>query len=126
MANEITTQSALFINAGSFVRQFVVQQDAQDIGSRQVGASGPQVIGSTAEAIEVGGVTECGVAWFKNLSADTSVEIGPNTTPFVPFLRLGPGQVAGPLWLGTDEPYAQADSGTVELDYFILDRGGLS
>ena len=87
-------------------------------GSNYIG--GAPTIGTTEEALPMGDVATAGWAVFRNLDATNYVEIG--TVPvatFVPFLKLKPGE-----WfacrLGTNAPYAKANTASCVLDYKIF------
>jgi hypothetical protein len=75
-------------------------------------------------ALELGGVTETGLAYFENLAPAASpthvISIGPDNTGMVPLIRLAPGQWCL-VFLGA-APYARAAAGTPALYYEIFQR----
>jgi hypothetical protein len=121
MANEITGNFNLRIGRGSYVRQFDRNIEAA-LPAVAPGIAGPQRIGTIAEPVIMGDVVDAGIAWFQNVGT-TEIRVGPNTSPFVPFLSIPAGQTCGPLWLGSDDPLAVSIGGNGLLDYFIQDRG---
>jgi len=78
-----------------------------------------QEIGITDEEIQLGDVSVPGFAVFQNLDDTNFVEIGVGS--FNGFLKIGPGEISGPIRLGTLSPRAQADSGAVKLFYIIYE-----
>ena len=121
MASEIRYSFALNIAKGSYIRQFDRNRES-DLLAVAPGVAGPQRIGTIAEPVIMGDVVDAGIAWFQNVG-ETEIQVGPNTSPFVPFLRIPAGQTCGPLWLGSDDPLAVSIGGNGLLDYFIQDRG---
>ena len=75
-------------------------------------------------ALALGGVTTTGFAYFQNLAlvADAThiINIGPDSTGIVPFIRLAPGQWCVVFLAAA--PYARAAAGTPLLDYIIFQR----
>lgn len=123
MANEIS------INASLSVRKGNLSDTRSHSGSFTLNAASPAKAAGIAsigfaahEAIPMGDVSTAGWARFKNLDATNYVQIGTDVTgTFVPFLKLMPGEPAGPLRLGTNAPYAKAAVAAVKLDYEIYD-----
>jgi hypothetical protein len=75
-------------------------------------------------ALELGGITTTGLAYFRNLAPVSSpthvINIGPDSTGLVPAIRLAPQQWCI-VWLAA-APYARAEAGTPNLDYFVFQR----
>ena len=75
-------------------------------------------------ALALGGVTTTGFAYFQNLAlvADAThiINIGPDSTGLVPFIRLAPGQWCVVFLAAA--PYARAAAGTPLLDYIIFQQ----
>ena len=75
-------------------------------------------------ALALGGVTTTGFAYFQNLAlvADAThiINIGPDSTGLVPFIRLAPGQWCVVFLAAA--PYARAAAGTPLLYYEIFQR----
>jgi hypothetical protein len=78
---------------------------------------------TVGDALEMGGVTTAGFAYFHNSDATNYIEIGVQdaSTNFCAFLKLASGQNAT-VWLGTTAPYARANTNSIKLDYVITDR----
>lgn len=117
MANEITYQvQSLLSNAGlsdSFASGSLSADQASALLIRNV-----QNIGTSDEALTLGDVVTPGIALFQNLDDTNYVEIGVNTGPFVPFMKLKPGEIFLTR-LGTTAPRAQANTAAVDLFYII-------
>ena len=82
--------------------------------------SNTQAVGFAAhEALILGEVGTPGYGWFTNTDSTNFVEIGiDEAATFHPFAKLLAGQTAMvPL---SEAPYAQADTGSVNLDYTIF------
>lgn len=84
-------------------------------------AANVQTIGFAAhEALAMGDVAAAGYAFFRNLDATNFVLIGTDAAgTFHPFAKLKKGE-AGVIRLGTNAPYAKADTGAVNLYCKIL------
>ena len=120
MAGEIQASGIIQVSSGNFTHFKQLTQDNQDLDTN-VASGGIIQATSTPEEIPLIDVVNPGWAYFRNLSATIAVEIGVDASGFEAFLRLLPGQIAGPMPLGAS-PYVAADSGTVELEYYILER----
>ncbi len=120
MANEITATVALALTNGSLkMPQKLYSKAITQTTAKRV--SNTQTIGFAAhEALAMGDVAAAGVCQMTNLDDTNFVQIGVDSTgTFVAFVKLLPGE----SWQGrlaTNAPYAQADTGAVELDYDIL------
>lgn len=81
-----------------------------------------QTIGTTHEAIEIGGVATVGQCFFYNTDATNFVEIGIVVSgTFYPVLKLKPGE--GQVWrAGTNALYAKANTADVKLEALLLDN----
>ena len=122
MSSEIQISATLQVNKGALVLYKQLTPAAQDLDS-YVASGGIMTVSDSAAAIPVGNLFKPGWAYFVNLSDDTAIEIGANSAGLVTFLRLAPGQTAGPLPLGC-APYAQADVAGAPLEYYMLERQG--
>jgi hypothetical protein len=72
----------------------------------------------------LGGVTNAGFAWFKNISTTNGyVEIGglESNGCFIAFLKLNTNECQT-CWLAITNPRARANGRTMNLDYVIIDR----
>lgn len=123
MADEIQATGSLTITSGWYSFSKAINTDRQDLAST-IAIGGVQTIGTSAEAIAMGDVSTAGYAYFINLDATNFVEIGAldGSSNLIVFLKLLPGQAAGPLPLGTNAPNAKADTGSVRLEYYIQSR----
>jgi hypothetical protein len=94
MADEITYQARLSVAKGNLQHSFVPSALQIDLASDNA-VGGQQVIGGTAEALEMNAdVAAHGMAYFRNLNENISIDISKatNTTTFDPLLRLLPGE----------------------------------
>lgn len=123
MADEIDLYAGLKLDNGSISlsREIAFGTITPDQTTASYHA-GVQTVGFAAhEAIELGDVSACGYSMFINTDATNFVEIGIDVgSTFYPFVKLLAGEVSGPLRLGTNAPYAKADTGDVLLEYIIL------
>lgn len=96
MAQEITYSARLSVTKGNLQHAFNPSVLQIDLAS-EAGVGGQQVIGGTAEALEMNAdVAAFGMGYFRNLSTEISIDISKatNTTTFDPLLRLLPGEYA--------------------------------
>jgi hypothetical protein len=121
MADEIKANSKLAV-INAFYKEsldpgtFTVTQSA--LG----GFKAVQIIGTSAETVVTGDVSTLGWAMFRNLDATNYVEIGPDSTGIVGFLRLEAGEPAGPFRLKPGITIkAQANTASVKLQVFVLE-----
>lgn len=120
MANEITLTSKMSVSKGNFVTALEVSglkrtQDA--IGATQ----GVLSIGTSEETISAGDVGTLGYAMFRNLDETNYVDIGPDSTGLVGFIRLEPGDVAMLRLKPGITIKAQANTAAVKLQVLILE-----
>lgn len=94
----------------------------QSITQDGIGASGGiQIIGTTEETVSVGDVSTLGWAFFQNLDATNYVEIGPDATGMVAFIRLEPGESCALRLTPGITIKAQANTAPVKLRCLILE-----
>lgn len=96
MTLEINYSARMTVNKGNLQHAFNPSVLQIDLAS-DVAVGGQQVIGGTAEALEMNAdVAAFGMAYFRNLSTAISIDISKatNTTTFDPLLRLLPGEYA--------------------------------
>lgn len=123
MANEITINLRLLVENGFLVhKEEPGTQSITMTGKR--GCGGIQNIGTTAvapaEAVAVGDTGTAGWAFFRNTATANYVEIGVFvSSTFYPFVKLKAGESCI-LRLGTNAPYALANTAAVDLQYYIL------
>lgn len=123
MASEITVSTYLRVIKGSInlVRQVlnnVVTMTGDD--HALVTQVVPTTAGGTALTIAPA-IGTCGYAHFRNLDATNYIEIGVQVSAaFYPFMKLKAGESAV-LRLGTNAPYALANTASVRLEHWIVE-----
>jgi len=122
MSSEIQASAVFQINKGAFVHFKQLTQAAQDLDA-SVASGGIVTVADNSTEIPTGDLFKPGWAYFKNLSDDTAIEVGIDDGSFTAFLRLAPGQFAGPMPLGC-EPHAKADVAGAPLEFYIVERQG--
>lgn len=119
MADQLQTNITVTYKKGNVTFSEVTVAAAEDLTGAGV-ASGIISATTTAAAIPLGGVTAPGVATFKNLDATNYLEIGFDSSGFVSFSKLLPGEVAIiPL---VNAPWVRAHTAACLLQYKIMDR----
>lgn len=119
MANEITVTVKL-----AAVKGFLNYRDEPGVQSitmsGSTGCGGIQAIGTSHEAVAIGDTGTAGWAYFRNTDATNYVELGrDNAGTFIGFVKLKAGE-ACTMRLGTNAPYARANTASVNLQYYIL------
>lgn len=120
MADEIAVSAILQVAKGTLIVKPTQPNFTATMTGSGIYASGAAAIGFAAhEAIPLGDVSTPRWSRFKNLDATNFVQIGVDASgTFVPFVKLKPGEACVlPL---AAAPYAQADTGAVNLEYLIL------
>ena len=124
MADEITLNASLAVNATNFVEAFNPGRLTIDLADVK-GDGGVQAIshsGSAAqgEAFGVTDVSSGGVFFFRNLDETNFVEIGFQvSSTFYPFLKLLAGEYAIGR-IGTAAPFGRANTANMNVQYRIL------
>ena len=121
MADEITVNVKLAVNKGSLVQRFESGSLTFDM-TGSVAAGGVSSIPTTAAgtALNVGSVSTAGWAYLRNTDDTNFVEVGVQVAgTFYPAIKLKAGE-AGVVRLGTNSPYARANTLAVNLQYFIF------
>ena len=119
MAKEIQASGRLVYDDGDSLLAF-------DKGLQKLDSSGKQYVhtnqnvGTSEEALDIGDLTTLGWAIFFNHDPTNFVEIRPGTGG-TDFLKIKPREVAGPLRLATNGPWAIADTAGVKLEYLIIE-----
>jgi hypothetical protein len=117
----IAINTSAVISQGYLKRSRVTTLGVDFVASTPLVAAGVPSIGFAAhEAIVMQDVASAGWARFCNTSATNFILIGTDSTgTFIPFLKLLAGEE---VWvrLGTNAPYAKADTAAVLLDYEIF------
>jgi hypothetical protein len=122
MADEITMNAYFAVSPLDDKRQIATDRFTQDALGR---VSNTVAVPNDSDlALELGGVTTTGLAYFRNMAAVADathiINIGPDDTGLVPLIRLAPQQWCL-VFLGA-APYARAEAGTPKLDYTIFQR----
>jgi hypothetical protein len=121
MAGEITLNAKIAVIKGSLVQRFDPGTLSLDMsGSTADGAV--QSIPTTAAgtALDVSALTTAGWSYFCNTDATNYVDIGVQVGgTFYPLLKLKAGE-STIARLGTNAPYARANTAAVNLQYFIF------
>ncbi len=121
MADEITLNVSLSVTNGNFKHQWrpgTLQIDQTN--GRMAGHV--QTIGTSSETVDFGSdLTAEGVCYMRNLDATNFIEIGPDSTGIVDFIKLKPGE----FWVGRLKPTvvvkAQADTAACDLQVAVFD-----
>jgi hypothetical protein len=118
---DITFTSVVTISKGELKRTSSATQSISFVSSAPTAAAGIASIGFAAhEAIPMGDVSTAGFARFKNLDSTNFVQIGTDVAAaFVPSIKLKAGE-SFTIRLGTNAPYAKANTAAVQLDYEIF------
>lgn len=123
MANEFTVTTAMKYSSGN---DFVNLKDSYQVTQTSVplgGAPGVQVVGTTHVALNVSGLLNLGMAYFKNLDDTNFVDIGVDVAAaFHPLIRLKPGEATVLRLAATSAPYAKADTAAVRLQANIYEE----
>lgn len=123
MSNTLqSTVGVTYLRSG--VVQFAIpaRQQTQTLTSN-IRQQGVQNIGTTEEAIELGGVaSDNGPAFFFNRSAVNFVEIGiVISTVFYPVIRLPAGASCFLPSVSDKDLFARANTAAIDLEYFICE-----
>lgn len=122
MANELSVSLSLQYTNGNSRLSIPSAQQLIDVGS-QVRAANTQIIGTTAEALDMLDVINAGASFFLNTDATNYVEIGVSVTgTFYGLIRLMPGKSAFCPRLATGTPFARANTSSVNLEYIIFSQ----
>lgn len=122
MANEVTVSAQLAVRSGNLDMADSSRAQFDLADTTPPVAAGVATIGTTHEAIPMGDVSAAGWAYFKNVGTTNEVQIGVDvSSTFYPFAELEPGEFAV-LPLGTNAPYAKADTAAEPLQYKIYER----
>ena len=118
---EISISTNFSVSKGSLKRSKSLTDSLDFVATAPNVASGVSTIGFAAhEALVMQDVASAGWARFENVDATNFVQIGTDVAAaFVPFLKLLPGEFCV-CRLGTNAPYAKADTAAVKLDYEIF------
>lgn len=125
MADEITITSSMTVNKSGVARVDVPAETMREDMTGTHFVNTVQDIGFAAhEALAVGSdLGTPGFAFFHNRDTTNFVQVGLDVAAaFVPFIKLLPGQKAGPVPLANTTFYAQADTGAVKLQFLIVER----
>ena len=121
MANELKITTQLRYEKGN-VKITVGSDDHYVDVSGDHSIHKTQEIGfAAAEALDIGEITTVGYGWFRNMDSTNYVEIGYDDTGVKALIKLKAGEQSGPVRLGQDAPYAQADTAAVDLEYILIE-----
>lgn len=117
MANEITVISQMTVAKGNLNHQPPARRFTADMAGDRARIN-QQTIGTTYEAIDFGDISTAGLVWFTNLDPDNYVEIGKQIAgpAFDPFLKMLPGESAGPFRLSSQSIYGRANTAAVDVE----------
>ena len=121
MANELKITTQLRLSKGSVSLIIGTASHYVDVSGDHSIHRTQEVGFAAAEALDIGEITTVGYCWFRNLDADNFVEIGYDDSGFKNLIKLKAGEQCGPVRLGQDAPYAQADTAAVDLEYVIIE-----
>lgn len=118
---DINVTGHLILTKGNLKRSFTTTKSFDFVATAPAMAGGVATIGFAAhEAIVMQDVAAAGWARFENLDSTNFVQIGIDVSAaFHPFVKLKAGEFCI-LRLGTNAPYAKADTAAVQLDYEIF------
>jgi hypothetical protein len=124
VAQEITTSQTLSVSKGNLQFAKSINNKIDMTGNTYAGGAFtvPTTTGGTA--LPMGSVSTAGVTIFRNTepSGGNFVTVGIQVSgTFYPYQKLLPGEGAQ-LRLGTNAPYALADTADIVLEYVILEE----
>lgn len=122
MANEFNITTAMrYLSGNDYVNlkdSYQVDQTSVPLG----GAPGVQNVGTTHEVLEVSGLLNLGMAYFKNLDDTNFVDIGVDVAAtFYPLIRLLPGESTVFRFTATSTPYLKADTAAVRVQAAVYE-----
>ena len=122
MANEFNITTAMrYLSGNDYVNlkdSYQVDQVSVPLG----GAPGVQNVGTTHEVLEVSGLLNLGMAYFKNLDDTNFVDIGVDVAAtFYPLIRLLPGESTVFRFTATSTPYLKADTAAVRVQAAVYE-----
>ena len=80
-----------------------------------------QNIGTSAENLGKGGITNVGYAMFHNLDGTNFVLVGYDDSGFKDMIKVKAGEWSGPVRLSQNTPQAKADTGALDLEYILIE-----
>lgn len=125
MADEITLTSGMVVSKTGGVSVTVPSATNRVDMAGNYATTSVQSVGFSAHELLVisADLATAGYAMFKNLDATNYVEIGTDVSAaFNAFLKLLPGESAGPMPLATTAIYAKANTAAVKLQYTVVER----
>jgi len=119
MANEITYNIFFEVEKGG--AKFTRATGSQNITvSGDHIAAGTQNVGTSAEALEKGGITTTGMLYIHNLDGTNFVEVGYDDTGFKPTVKVKAGEYAA-FRLTQSTPQVKADTAAVNIEYILVE-----
>lgn len=124
MADELNVSASVIYEKNNHQLQFTPDQQTITVAGEQHSA-GVQALTTSHEAIQLNevGASSQGWAWFRNIGTDTTthIKVGiDNSGSFVEVFTLQGGEFAI-MRLGDTALYAESSSGTLHLQYSILE-----
>lgn len=123
MANEIRYSFSLSVTNGELKDSYSSGNLASDQASARVFRSVINLdpaVGSGYQAMGTGTIAVPGYAVFVNLDDTNFVDIGIEVSgAFHSFLKLGPGQQAGPMPLGATSLFGRANTAALDVMYIV-------
>ena len=124
MADEIKINSGMSLTNGTLKSPLLRNDfDADQTVARVLEDTQNITTSSTGEALNLGSISTIGWAYFKNLDATNFVTIGPDNGggTITSFVKIEPGETAGPIKINTTSIRAKSDTLAVELWYRIYE-----
>jgi hypothetical protein len=120
MAGELTINGTLAYNDGDSADSLDISDLSADISTNEF-VHLIQSISITEVAINLGGLTAIGWAFFKNLDTINYIDLQVGTAGAI-FAHLLPGESCGPIKLGSGAqvPYAIANLAPCKMEYLIV------
>ena len=122
MANEITLTGTASVSNGNF--KFTWRPGSLSVDQTNgLVSGGVQTIGTSEETVSISGdLTSYGYMFVRNLDDTNFIEIGPDSTGIVDFIKLLAGEWGIFPIKGGITVKAQADTAACNLEYYVLDR----
>ena len=123
MADEFAVTATLNVTKGEakYTRTKTVSPDLVASSLRQAGGVVSVPTTAAGTALGVTGLTTAGWSYFVNVDTTNYVELGiQQGGVFYPFAKLKPGE-PGVIRLGTNTPYARANTAAAVLEYTIFE-----
>jgi len=121
MADEITIIAGISVAKSNLSATIPTTSSTVDLSGTKF-IRNCQAVGTTYEAVSVGDLSSAGWCMIKNLDTTNYVEFGVEVSAaFYPFVKILPGETAGPFKLATLSAFARANTASVVADIFITE-----